>query len=38
MIIGGLVAAIARYWEGKRYAETQIKEVIITYYQLENKI
>lgn len=38
MIIGGLVAAIACYWEGKRYAETQIKEVIITYYQLKNKI
>ena len=38
MIIGGLIAAIACYWEGKRYAETQIKEVIITYYQLENKI
>ena len=38
MIIGGLIAAIACYWEGKRYAETQIKEVIITYYQLKNKI
>ena len=37
MIIGGLIAAIACYWEGKRYAETQIKEVIITYYQLKNK-
>ena len=38
MIIGGLIAAIACYWEGKRYAETQIKEVIITYYQLKSKI
>ncbi len=38
MIIGGLITAIACYWEGKRYAETQIKEVIITYYQLKNKI
>lgn len=38
MIIGGLIAAIACYWEGKRYAETQIKEVVITYYQLKNRI
>lgn len=38
MIIGGLISMIACYWEGKRYAETQIKEVVITYYQLKNQI
>ena len=36
MIIGGLISMVACYWEGKRYAETQIKEVVITYYQLKN--
>ena len=35
MIILGALATITSYIEGTRYAESQIKDVVVTYYQLK---
>ena len=36
--ISGLLCGYLFYREGRRYAEAQIKEVVIVYYNLKNKL